>query len=34
MKPIKLIITALISVCIGGCSSQKEPQEMLLSKIK
>ena len=26
MKPIKLIITALISVCIGGCSSQKEPQ--------
>ena len=26
MKPIKLIITALISVCIGGCSSQKELQ--------
>lgn len=26
MKPIKLIITALISVCIGGCSSQKETQ--------
>lgn len=26
MKPTKLIATVLISVCIGGCSSQKEPQ--------
>ena len=26
MKPIKLITTALISVCIGGCSPQKEIQ--------
>lgn len=26
MKPTKLIATVLISVCIGGCSSQKETQ--------
>lgn len=35
MKSIKLIATALISVCIGGCSSQKEnqPETVIENKV-